>query len=151
MQILSTNNSIIRLKLSYQTNRHFSKWTDIFQQHIPYNIYRQTSSANFYSNFFPPGRCFLKTIKCIQYSLLLIENYSQVIFDNLRQSSLRFDNIRIVYCIHGYISPQNVSWCQIMKLNVELSEPTFPFHTNIIPLNQKSKQKLFDKFLQILP
>ena len=149
MQILSTIKSIFRLKITRQMNLHFHTWTYIFRHTHPYYIYRHNFTAIFYSKFFTARHAHFSTlIKCIHYSLLLIENYSQVIFYNLRQSSLRFDNIRIVYCIHGYISPQNVSWCQIMKLNVELSEPTFPFHTNIIPLNQKSKQKLFQKFRQ---
>lgn len=58
------------------------------------------------------------------------------------------DIIRHAHCIHGCISPKFEAWCRIVKLNVELSEPTFPFHTNIIPLNQKSKQESFNKFRQ---
>ena len=108
MQIFLTSNSIIRLKLSYQINQHFSTAFYIFLQHIPYNIYRQHFYAKFFGNFFTAGRCFLKLIKCIQYSLLLIENYSHVIFYNLHHSSTANDIIRHAHCIHGYISPQNV-------------------------------------------
>ena len=120
MQIFLTINSIIRLKICTQINLHFQTLTYIFLQHIPYYIIRQTSSAILADIFLQPGRCFLKTIKCIQYSLLLIENYSQIIIYNFLQSSPRFDNIRIVYCIHGYISPQNVEDCMNLSKYVEV-------------------------------
>ena len=148
MQIFLTNNSIIRPKISYQINLHFSSATYIFRHTYPYRIIDNIFMQFFLTIFSSRHTHFSTSIKCIQYSLLLIENYSQVIFDNLRQSSLRFDNIRIVYCIHGYISPQNVSSCQIMKLNVELCFPPIYSSNNYIPLIQKLKQKLFNKFMQ---
>ena len=126
-------------------NLHFSTAYPLF-------IYRQTLSAilsKIFWQFFPPWHVHFSTsIKCIQYSLLLIENYSQVIFDNLRQSSTANDIIRHAHCIHGYISPKDVSWCRSLEDCVELSESSFPFHTNIIPLNQKCKQESLDKFMQ---
>ena len=150
MQIFPTINSIIRLKLSYEMNIHFPPATYIFQHTYPYriidNIFMQFFSAIFYRH----RPHFSTSIKCIQHSLLLIENYSQVIFYEFLQFLTWSYSILHAHCIHGYISPQNVSWCRIVKLNVELSEPTFPFHTNIIPLNQKSKQKLFTKLRQNL-
>ena len=116
-----------------------------FSTHPPLQNYWQHFYAIFFDNFFPPGRCFSTSIKCIQYSLLLIENYSQVIFYNLRQYSTQFDNIRIVYCIHGYISPQNVEagmklskYVEVCRISVDL---IFPFII-IIPLYMKIIQRI---------
>ena len=119
MQILSTIKSIFRPKFTRQINWHFPPATYIFQHTHPHNIYRHRFYAIFF-DILPPGRCFLKTIKCIQYSLLLIENYSQVIIYNLLQHLTQFDTISIVYCIHGYISPQNVSSCMKLSKYVEV-------------------------------
>ena len=114
-------------------------------------------STNFISNFlqqiFSSRHAHFSTlIKCKKSCIFIVEYFPSsediTIFDKILQQTTQFDKIRFVYWIHPGFMSQNVSWCQIMKLNVELSEPTFPFHTNIIPLNQKSKQKLFDKFIQ---
>ena len=151
MQILSTIKSIIRLKIWHEINLHFSTASYIFQQHIPYRIIDNIFSEFFLTIFSSRHAHFSTSIKCIQYSLLLIENYSQLIIYKFLQFLTWSYSIWLVYNIHPGFMSQNVSWCQIMKLNVELAEPTFPFHTNIIPLNQKSKQKLFQKFRQIPP
>ena len=148
MQILFTNKSIIRHKISIQINLHFQTWTYIFLQHIPYSyidkLYQQFFTAIFSSRHVH----FSTSIKCIQYPLLLIENYSQMIFDNLRHDSTANDIIRHVHCIHGYIYPKDVGWCRIVKLNVRLCFPLFYSSNNYIPLIQKLKQESFDKFMQ---
>ena len=120
VQILLTNKSIIRHKFTRQINWHFSTATYIFRHTLPYYIYWQTSSAIFTANFLPPGRCFLKTIKCILYILLLIENYSQMIISKICQYSTQLDKIRFVYCIHQDYSPQNVSSCMNLSKYVEV-------------------------------
>ena len=112
-------------KFSTQLNLHFplkydTKWIYIFQQQPTFSdtptriTYIDIILPQFFTAIFSSRHAHFSTlIKCIQYPLLLIENYSQVIFYNLRQSSLRFDKIRFVYCIHQDYSPQNVSWCRI--------------------------------------
>ena len=122
-------------------NWHFPTHPSLL--HISTNFY-----SNFWRQFFLPGRWFYSLIKCIQYTLLLIENYSQLIFDNLRQSSTANDIIRHAHCIHGYIYPKDVGWCRIVKLNVRLCFPLFYSSNNYIPLIQKLKQESFDKFMQ---
>ena len=111
----------------YFAIKYHTKWIDISQHEltffntpIPITYIDIILPQFFTANFLPPGRCFLKTIKCILYPLLLIENYSQVIFYNLRQSSIRFNKIRFVYCIHQDYSPQNVSSCMNLSKYVEV-------------------------------
>ena len=150
VQILFTNKSIIRHKISIQINLHFQTWTYIFRHTHPYSYIDKLLQQFFTAIFSSRHVHFSTSIKCIQYTLLLIENYSQVIFYNLRQSSTEAYSIRHAHCIHDCISPKDVSWCRSLEDCVELSESSFPFHTNIIPLNQKSKQESFDKFWQNL-
>ena len=109
MQILSTINSIIRLKLCTQINLHFKTATCIFLQHIPYRIIDIILQQFFTANFSSRHAHFSTLIKCIQYSLLLIENYSQVIFDNLRNVSTK----SVLYT--GYIPVS----CRKMSADVE--------------------------------
>ena len=119
-----------------------------FPTHPPALYIDTIFMQNFLTIFYRHRPHFSTLIKCILYSLLLIENYSQVRIYNLRQSSPRFDTIRPVYNIHCRIAPNNISWCRIVKLNVRLCFPLFYSSNNYIPLIQKLKQKLFDKFLQ---
>ena len=151
MQILSTINSIIRLKFTRQINLHFHTWTDIFQHTYPYRIIDNIFMQFFSTTFLPPGRCFLKTIKCILYSLLLIENYSQLIIYNLRQSSQRFD-MHIVYMA---IFPRKMSklvWnCQSTLRFVEACKSYFFPSLSLYPYIWKLFKESFDKFMQNSP
>ena len=146
-------------KFYRQLNPYFNlkyhiKWIYIFKHEPTFlnSISPIHISTNFISNFlqqfFTARAVFYPLIKCIQYTLLLIENYSQMIFYNNLQYSTIFDTIILVYNIHCWITAQFETSCRFMKLNVELSESSFPFHTNIIPLNQKCKQESLDKFMQ---
>ena len=108
VQILLTSKSIIRLKISYQINLHFSTLTYIFRHTHPYSYIDKLLQQFFTAIFSSRHVHFSTSIKCIQYPLLLIENYSQMIFDNLRHDSTANDIIRHVHCIHGYIYPKDV-------------------------------------------
>ena len=101
-----------------------SKFISSFRHDLPLQLYTaifdKHFSAKFFDNFFRPLHAhFLKTIKCIQYSLLLIENYSQVIFDKISHNSTALDSIRVVYCIHQDYSPKNVEACINLSKYVE--------------------------------
>ena len=119
MQILSTIKSIFRLKFTHKMNLHFQTLTYIFRHTHPYRIIDTIFMQNFSAIFSTRHTRFLKTIKCIQYTLLLIENYSQVIFYKIFHNLPQFDTIRLVYNIHCWITAQFETSCRFMKLNVE--------------------------------
>ena len=146
VQILSTIKSIIRLKISCQMNWHFSTAFYIFQHTHPYRIIDNIFSKFFSTTF--TATHFSTSIKCIQYSLLLIENYSQVIFYKIRQHSTSFDTISIVYCIHQDYSPQNVSWCRSLGDFVEFLLTSFFPSLSLYPYIWKLFKESFDKCRQ---
>ena len=125
MQIFSTIKSIIRLKIWHEMNLHFSSATCIFRQHIPYSYIDKLHQQFFTANFLPPGRCFLKTIKCIRYSLLLIENYSQLIIYKILHNPTKSD----MHIVYTAIFPRKMSklvWtCQSTLRFVEACKSYF--------------------------
>ena len=125
MQIFLTNNSIIRPKFTRQINLHFSALTYIFQQHIPSTYIDKLHQQIFTAIFYRHRPHFSTLIKCIQYSLLLIENYSQVIFDNLSHSSAWFD----MHIVYTAIFPRKMSklvlTCQSSRYFVEACKSYF--------------------------
>ena len=149
MQIFLTSKSTFSFKLSYKINLHFKTASYIFQQHIPYSYIDKLHQQFFTANFFTARHTHFSTsIKCIQYTLLLIENYSQVIFYNLRQSSTKSD-MHIVYMA---IFPRKMSklvWtCQSTLRFVEACKSYFFPSLSLYPYIWKLFKESFDKFMQ---
>ena len=119
-----------------------------FPTPYPLNIFRQHFYAIFFDNIFRPGTGFYPLIKCIQYSLLLIENYSQRIFYKIRHNLTQFD-MHIVYtAIFPHKMSKLVLTCQSTLRFVEACKSYFFPSLSLYPYIWKLFKESFNKFIQ---
>ena len=95
MQILSTINSIIRLKLCTQINLHFKTATYIFLQHIPYSYIDTIFMQNFLTIFSSRHAHFSTSIKCKKSCIFIVEYFPSsediTIFASIWHETTAFD------------------------------------------------------------
>lgn len=148
MQIFDITKFTFSLKIWHEINLHFQTAFCIFRQHIPSTFIDTIFMQNFLTIFSSRHAHFSTSIKCIQYSLLLIENYSQVIFDKILHNLTQLD----MHIVYTSIFPRKMSkivWtCQSTLRFVEACKSYFFPSLSLYPYIWKLFKESLDKFLQ---